>query len=204
MKRCKVSGECRTQTSAVQNAPKDTITSWSSLQTYCAKLSDVMMNENNEKIESIKRDGFPPRVSYTIFISHDIEVEPFKQQSKAPLRDVIPSFSGCLETTQQHQWNFLSRQLLLQCSSPNSRRYPAETVNHSLNIFLKSRNAYRALQNTVSLPSGKTLNSYFGKLGTTESNEECKHVIGFAIDEPTKPARPVLAIMIAPWKPPHL
>ena len=97
-----------------------------------------------------------------------------------------------LETTQQHQLNFLSQQLLLQCSSPNGRRYPAETVSHSLNIFLESRNAYRALRNTVSF--GKTLKSYFGKLGNTGSKEECKHVIGFAIDEPP---RTVSAIMIA-------
>ena len=67
VKRRKVSSECRTQASTAQNEIKDTIADWSSLQKYCSHLNDVMVRENNEKIELIKLHGFLPSVSFFHF-----------------------------------------------------------------------------------------------------------------------------------------
>ena len=42
---------------------------------------------------------------------------------------------------------------------------------------MRSRNAYNALREYLILPCAKTLKSFFGKLGTAGSSEECKAVI---------------------------
>ena len=45
----------------------------------------------------------------------------------------------------------------------------------ALEIFLRSRNVYKALREYLILPCGKTLKSYFGKLGTAGSSDEVCH-----------------------------
>ena len=73
--------------------------------------------------------------------------------------------------------NFLSSQMCLHGYEVRGHRFDVTAVRDALGIFLRSRNVYKALREYLILPCGKTLKSYFGKLGTAGSSEECKCVI---------------------------
>ena len=70
---------------------------------------------------------------------------------------------------------FLCDQLLLH--GTNRARYNDDAIRNAMNLFLRSRNAYKALRQLLILPSDKTLRGYFGKLGSSGSAEECKLVV---------------------------
>ena len=50
-------------------------------------------------------------------------------------------------------------------------------------FFLKSRSAYEEVRKLLAWPSAKTLKSYFGRLGTPGSKDECKRVIKSVFDK---------------------
>ena len=66
---------------------------------------------------------------------------------------------------------------LADTKGESGRRYTHENITAALNIFLRSRCAYNALREILILPSEKHLKSFFGKLGTPSSLNECKEVI---------------------------
>ena len=55
----------------------------------------------------------------------------------------------------------------------NVRNMISETVN----LFLRSRNAYRALRNDLILPCENTVRSFFRNFGTACSEQECIQVV---------------------------
>ena len=61
--------------------------------------------------------------------------------------------------------------------------YNANDIRDALEIFLCSRNAYRALRDYLILLCDKTLKSCFGKLGSTGNFEECKSSVGNVFSE---------------------
>ena len=67
--------------------------------------------------------------------------------------------------------------ILLHAKGPNGYRYDRECVLEAINLFLRSRCAYKSLRGILILPSQKYLRSYFGKLGSPGSFNECKEVI---------------------------
>ena len=67
--------------------------------------------------------------------------------------------------------------MILHATKCGDHRFDASSVRNSLEIFLRSRNAYKALREYLILPCDRTLKSYFGNLGSTGSSQECKAVI---------------------------
>ena len=67
--------------------------------------------------------------------------------------------------------------ILTDTNGETDRRYTLENITEAPNIFLRSRSAYKALREILVLPSEKHLKSFFGKLGTPSSLNECKDVI---------------------------
>ena len=59
-------------------------------------------------------------------------------------------------TTRQHQ----------------GKKYDVYIISEAVNLFLRSRNAYRALRAILILPCKNTVRSFFGKFGTAGSEEE--------------------------------
>ena len=78
---------------------------------------------------------------------------------------------------------FSCNQMILHGKESGSRKYNANDIHDALEIFLHSRNAYRALQDYLILPCDKTLKSCFGKLGSTGNSEECKSSVGNVFSE---------------------
>ena len=64
-------------------------------------------------------------------------------------------------TTRQHQ----------------GKKYDVYLISEAVNLFLRSRNAYRALRTILILPCENTVRSFFGKFGTAGSEQECIQVV---------------------------
>ena len=64
-------------------------------------------------------------------------------------------------TTRQHQ----------------GKNYDVYFISEAANLFLRSRNAYRALRVILILPCKNTVRSFFGKFGTAGSEAECIQVV---------------------------
>ena len=115
---------------------------------------------------------------------------------------------------------FLARQLELCVYSENGRRYLPSDFKSAIELFIRSRNCYKALKDFLVLPHPKTIKSLFGKLSDPGSIQECQeivknvlldevylkpsvrycgdHIIGQAVDV-NKPARTMLALMVCPF-----
>ena len=78
---------------------------------------------------------------------------------------------------------FLCNQMILHGKESGDRKHNANDIRDALDIFLRSRNAHRALRDYLILPCGKTLKSCFGKLGSTGNSEECKSSVGNVFSE---------------------
>ena len=73
---------------------------------------------------------------------------------------------------------FICNQMILHGKESGGHRYDRTSIRDALEIFSRSRNAYRALlRDYLILPCDKTLKSCFGKLGSAGSSEECKSVV---------------------------
>ena len=138
-----------------------------------------------------------------------------------------------IEGSKGKRIDFLADQLHLNTYELQGIRYSSDTITQALNLFLRSRNSYNSLRETLLLPHPDTLKSLFGKLGSPGSIKECSnvvsgvfsnltdmqkhckiifdeihikpgvqyqggHILGFSEDQPEKPARTILAIMIGP------
>ena len=81
------------------------------------------------------------------------------------------------DQVEEKQIKFICNQLiLLHAKGLNGYRYDRECVLEAINVFLRSRCAYKS-RDILILPSQKYLRSYFGKLGSPGSFDECKKVI---------------------------
>ena len=56
-------------------------------------------------------------------------------------------------------------------------RYNANTMRDSITLYLRSRNCYEAIREFFVLPHRNTIKSFFGKLGSPGSIDECSKVI---------------------------
>ena len=73
--------------------------------------------------------------------------------------------------------------MILHGKESGGRKCNANDIREALEIFLRSRNAYRALRDYLILPCDKTLKSCFGKFGSTGNSEECKSSVGNVFSE---------------------
>ena len=71
---------------------------------------------------------------------------------------------------------FLCDQMELSTFEKHGARYPSHTMRESINLYLRSRNAYDALRYLLVLPHERTIKNYFGKLGSADSVAECSTV----------------------------
>ena len=86
--------------------------------------------------------------------------------------------NGKLDELQEKQIKFLCEQLKMHSSkSATGRRFTREIMNVAINLYLKSRSCYKQLSETLLLPTAKTVKSFFGKLGSPGSIEDCKRVV---------------------------
>ena len=163
----------------------------------------------------------------------EVEVEPVHE-----VETFVNKFKSTIESAgfddaTKKRLTFLCEQIELTTKDPCGRRYKPDTMKEAINLYLRSRNCYNALRETLALPGRKTINSYFGKLGDPAAIEECKsvimqvfstltelekicyvqvdeihikpsiryqggHVLGYSVDDPSKAAKTVLAMMITP------
>ena len=115
-------------------------------------------------------------------------------------------------------------QLHLFSKKNHGQRYDAAMMKTAVSLYLRSRNCYEVLREHLHLPHPNTIKSYFWTLNTagnvTDSRNtittvfskalveeiyvkpavryQANHIRSFSHDEPTKAARTVLAIIIAP------
>ena len=83
-----------------------------------------------------------------------------------------------VDLVKEKQMKFSCNQMiLLHAKGPNGYRYDRECVLEEINVFLRSRCAYKPLRDILILPSQKDLRSYSGKLGSHGSFNESKKVI---------------------------
>lgn len=155
------------------------------------------------------------------------EVEGFANKFKSTIE------SADLDDAVRKRFVFLCEQIELTTKDPCGRRYKPDTMKEAINLYLRSRNCYNALRETLALPGRKTISSYFGKLGDPAAIEECKsvitqvfstltelekicfiqvdeihikpsiryqggHILGYSVDDTSKAAKTVLAMMITP------
>lgn len=57
------------------------------------------------------------------------------------------------------------------------KKYDVYLIYEAINLFLRSRNAYRALRTILILPCENTVRSFFGKFGIAGSEQECIQVV---------------------------
>ena len=122
----------------------------------------------------------------------------------------------------------LSTQLELSTHGKNGSRYSPLDYTKAVDIFLRSRSAYKAIRRHLILHNPKSIKHLLGKLETPGSLHSCtvmqrlddkqkyckilvdevhikpsvryqgNHLIGYSIDQPDKPARTILVLMICP------
>ena len=92
------------------------------------------------------------------------------------LKATLSTLDG-IEDERKKKLDFIFNQLILHSKNTGGQRYDAPTVRDALEIFLRRRNAYKVLRQFLILPCGRTLRSYFGKLGSAGSDGECRAVI---------------------------
>ena len=77
----------------------------------------------------------------------------------------------------------LCKQMIALGTKHRGNRIEEDHIRDALNIFFRNRNYYNPLRKYLVLPSDRTLRTYFGKLGTVGSMEECKIVVKNVFDE---------------------
>ena len=81
------------------------------------------------------------------------------------------------DVTKYHRINFLCDQMELNAVKQHGARCNPGTMKDSINLYLRSRNCYNAICELMVLPHKNTIKSYFGKLGSPGSKQECSKVI---------------------------
>lgn len=74
---------------------------------------------------------------------------------------------------ERRQVFFIGKQLMLfirHCFS-------SDDMAEAINLYLKSRNSFRALRELLVLPCSKTICDYFGKSGIAGSMKECERAL---------------------------
>lgn len=104
--------------------------------------------------------------------------------AKADLKSEVSNFSKFINeisedsgTENSAKVRFLCEQLQLIESKKHGERYSGFLMKESINIFLKSRNAYNSLRELLVLPHKNTIMSYFGQLGSNQSIQDCTSVV---------------------------
>ena len=81
------------------------------------------------------------------------------------------------DVTKYHRINFLCDQMELNAVKQHGARCNPGTMKDSINLHLRSRNCYNAIRELMVLPHKNTIKSYFGKLGSPGSKQECSKII---------------------------
>ena len=81
------------------------------------------------------------------------------------------------DNNKQRQLSFIGKQLLALDAKPHGRRYSAESMMKAIDLYLRSRNIYRALRVLLVLPSRNIIYEHFGKLGLAGSLEDSNKTV---------------------------
>ena len=112
------------------------------------------------------------------------------ESSQTDFRSEVKALTGQLMklSTQDESMNdasakrleFICAQLTAHTTNKQhqGKKYDIYLISEAVNLFLRSRNAYRALRNILILPCENTIRSFFGTFGTAGSEEECVQVVG--------------------------
>ena len=93
-----------------------------------------------------------------------VDVNSELKSCKKDLNDFI--LDSEIEGKQKTQLEFLYEQLNMHCYKIEGRRYNIDTIHKACELYIKSRNSYRYLRETLILPHQETIKSYLGKIGT--------------------------------------
>ena len=74
---------------------------------------------------------------------------------------------------ERRQVFFIGKQLMLF----NRHRFTSDDMAEAINLYLRSRNSFRALRELLILPSHNTICDYFGKIGIAGSDKECERTL---------------------------
>ena len=96
--------------------------------------------------------------------TYTVDVNSELKSCKKDLNDLIRDSE--IEGKQKTQLEFLCEQLNMHCYKTEGRRYNTDTIHKAIELYIKSRNSYRYLRDTLILPHEDTIKSYFGKIGT--------------------------------------
>ena len=83
----------------------------------------------------------------------------------------------------KHRVTFLASQVFLSSYKSNGRWYTPFDIKVAIDIFLRSRNSYSALRQTVIVPHPNTIKLLFGKIETPGSINEGKEVMQSVFSE---------------------
>lgn len=78
-----------------------------------------------------------------------------------------------LSPQQERKVEFLGNQLMAHSLS-GYRFYDSHDIKEALELYLRSRSCYRAAEKLLSLPTEKTIRSYFGEIGSPGSENDCQ------------------------------
>ena len=81
------------------------------------------------------------------------------------------------DVTKYHRINFLCDQMELNAVKQHGTRCNPGTMKDSIHLYLRGRNCYNATRELMVFPHKNTIKSYFGKLGSPGSKQECSKVI---------------------------
>ena len=77
------------------------------------------------------------------------------------------------DTKKRRQVKFIGMQIL----AFDQKEYSADNMADAINLYLRSRNTYRALRELLVLPSRNTICDYFGKCGLVGGLKECERTL---------------------------
>ena len=77
------------------------------------------------------------------------------------------------DTKKRRQVKFIGMQIL----AFDQKEYSADNMADTINLYLRSRNTYRALRELLVLPSRNTICDYFGKCGLVDGLKECERTL---------------------------
>ena len=100
----------------------------------------------------------------------------FRSELKAA-SDNILSLCETIETSDELNKKiiFICHQLLVSSypGEHQGKQYDVYLISEACNLYLRSRNAYRALRTILILPNERTLRDFFGKFGSAGDASEC-------------------------------
>ena len=91
----------------------------------------------------------------------------------AKILDLANEIDDDDDAARKRRMTFTGKQILLL----HKRSYSSDDMLDAINLYLRSRNSYRALRELLVLPCSNVVRDYFGKYGLTGGANECKSAV---------------------------